>query len=282
MDIGEGLKGIVEKVKANISRQDGELQPRDIFTALQGELKKRKKFGIEDQAYVPNVFTVFLCPYDYEEILPLLEGVQGQLKAKVEAVIRKKKYKILSSDVSVEIKEDGSLQKNQIVVNSSFVKKEKPAETEKVKSPTLSEKRQPAYQREEKKAGPGSPKPAERLQDAGQQTRIMEEKKTAIIEKTKVSLQIIEGEGVGDVIELKAGEHTFGRGKKANFLIRDAEETVSRVHFRIKIKDGHVRIEDLKSSNGTLVNDMKIEEEEVELKPGDVISAGNVQLKVVQ
>ena len=286
MGMGEGLKGILGKVKANISKQDGELQPRDIFTALLSELKKRKKFGIEDQAYVPNVFTVCLCPYDYEEILPLIEGVKDQLKDKVEAVIRKKGYKILSADVSIEIKEDGRLQKNQIVVNSTFVKKEKPAETKKDKSPTLLEKQQEAYQREEKKGRPISPEPAERPQDSGQQTsqpvltRIMEEKKTTIIEKTKVSLRIIEDEGMGDMIDLKAGEHTFGRGKEADYLIRDAEETVSRAHFKIKIKDGHVRIEDLKSANGTLVNDIEIQE--VELKPGDVISAGKVQLKVMQ
>jgi pSer/pThr/pTyr-binding forkhead associated (FHA) protein len=111
-------------------------------------------------------------------------------------------------------------------------------------------------------------------------TRIMEEKKTTIIEKTKVALQIIEGEGRGDVIELKAGEHTFGRGKTAEYRIRDAEETVSRNHFKITIKEGIVRIKDLKSANGTLVNDVTIDEE-VEIKPGDVISAGMVQLKVM-
>ena len=61
-------------------------------------------------------------------------------------------------------------------------------------------------------------------------------------------------------------------------LIKDSEDTVSRVHFKIIIKEGKVNIQDMSSSNGTRVNDIEIEE--AELNRGDTINAGEVFLKV--
>lgn len=285
MEIKEKLKGMFQWGWRKIFNKGGELQPRDIFSALKEEMKKRKKFGIEDQAFVPNVFTVFLCPYDYEELSPLLAGIRDQLKVKLEGVIRQKGYRILSKEVIIEIRDDGGLHKNQIVVKPSFVKEQGSAGNDRDKGASLAEKRQAAYQRVDKQDTQLSQEPVQvkevkELQSAPPLTRIVDEKKTTIMEGKRVTLQIIAGEGTGDVIVLKEGEHTFGRGRDATYQIKDVEETVSRIHFKIKIKDGQIRIEDLQSSNGTQVNQVDIDE--VVLKGDDVISAGKVQLRVVK
>ena len=80
------------------------------------------------------------------------------------------------------------------------------------------------------------------------------------------------------MITLSEGRFTFGRGREAQLHITDTEETVSRSHFDIVVKEGHAVIRDLNSLNGTCVNDMMIEE--ADLKKGDTVRAGKVLLKV--
>ncbi len=50
----------------------------------------------------------------------------------------------------------------------------------------------------------------------------------------------------------------LGRAGQANILIMDAEETISRRHASIYAVDACVYIRDLASSNGTYVNEVKL------------------------
>jgi pSer/pThr/pTyr-binding forkhead associated (FHA) protein len=109
-------------------------------------------------------------------------------------------------------------------------------------------------------------------------TKIIEDRKTKLIDAGRVRLEIIKREGPAEVIALKEGEYTFGRGQDAQYMLEDGEETVSRVHFKLLVRDSRIRIRDLDSLNGTRVNDVAIEE--AELHKGDLIAAGKVQLKV--
>ena len=62
----------------------------------------------------------------------------------------------------------------------------------------------------------------------------------------------------------------IGRGKNCNIQVEDP--TVSRQHAVIYFKDNNYYIKDLKSENGTFVNDKKVDE--TILKPNDVIGIG--------
>jgi len=68
------------------------------------------------------------------------------------------------------------------------------------------------------------------------------------------SLQIIKGLNPGVKVDLKGDETTLGRNSDCQVVI--TMPAVSREHARIRRMNGEYWIEDLKSRNGTAVNDM--------------------------
>ena len=73
------------------------------------------------------------------------------------------------------------------------------------------------------------------------------------------------------------GEITIGRSKSCKILIQDSQ--VSRHHATVWEEDEKLFVRDEDSSNGTFVNDERIETE-VELKDGDKIKIGNMIITV--
>lgn len=66
---------------------------------------------------------------------------------------------------------------------------------------------------------------------------------------------------------------TFGRGPDNDISLDDSE--VSRYHARLIIKDDQVIVEDLGSTNGTLVNGKPMVGQQHVLQPADIISIGS-------
>jgi pSer/pThr/pTyr-binding forkhead associated (FHA) protein len=81
----------------------------------------------------------------------------------------------------------------------------------------------------------------------------------------------------GQVIEVSDGA-TLGRAERASLVL--ADPAVSAEHARFALLEGEWIIADLGSTNGTLVNQALVRGEAA-LEPGDVVSLGNVRLKVV-
>ncbi|KGK87318.1 FHA domain-containing protein [Clostridium sp. HMP27] len=79
----------------------------------------------------------------------------------------------------------------------------------------------------------------------------------------------------GGVIPLQS-QITIGRKEDNTFMLDDPY--VSGKHARIYAKSGDYIIEDLGSTNGTLVNDDQIEGKKY-LETGDIIKIGNTVLK---
>ena len=69
---------------------------------------------------------------------------------------------------------------------------------------------------------------------------------------------------------------TIGRGDEADVCIRDTWS--SRVHCRLGVRDGQLFLEDLGSSNGTLVNGTRATE--TALASGDQITIGITTFRV--
>lgn len=69
---------------------------------------------------------------------------------------------------------------------------------------------------------------------------------------------------------------TIGRAAGAEFIVDAA--LVSRVHCRLTAADDSVEVVDLSSTNGTYVNDTRIERGL--LKNGDRLRVGRVELKI--
>jgi pSer/pThr/pTyr-binding forkhead associated (FHA) protein len=69
---------------------------------------------------------------------------------------------------------------------------------------------------------------------------------------------------------------TVGRAPRADFILDVA--LVSRFHCRITAADENLEVVDLLSTNGTFVNDKRVEKAEV--KTGDRLRIGRVELTV--
>jgi hypothetical protein len=87
---------------------------------------------------------------------------------------------------------------------------------------------------------------------------------------------LIELDSKGTHHPLRGSASRLGRGKENNLIFFN--DTVSLNHAEIhRRRDGSIRINDLSSSNGVYVNDVKILE--TELNSGDVIELGEVRLR---
>ncbi len=69
---------------------------------------------------------------------------------------------------------------------------------------------------------------------------------------------------------------TIGRATRADFVVDAA--LVSRLHCRLTANDDRIDVEDLESTNGTFVNDQRVERAAV--GDGDRLRVGRVELKV--
>ena len=84
----------------------------------------------------------------------------------------------------------------------------------------------------------------------------------------------------GTQMEFELGERpiTIGRSPDADVVILD--EKASRIHCGIRLWDGDFYIKDLKSRNGTYVNNQRIDVSK--LKPGDRIRVGSMSFSFEQ
>jgi hypothetical protein len=88
---------------------------------------------------------------------------------------------------------------------------------------------------------------------------------------------IVITQGFGEqVFELRLGLNRFGRGPKNDFRIEHA--TVSSRHCEVTLGDGCLTVRDCDSTNGTFVDDRRIEESE--LREGQVLRLGDIELAV--
>jgi Mg-chelatase subunit ChlD len=88
-------------------------------------------------------------------------------------------------------------------------------------------------------------------------------------------LTITRGPGVGQVFELgKQAAVSIGRAKANEVVVNDV--SVSSEHCRIRPEDGHFVLHDLKSTNGTFVNERRVTRHV--LSEGDVVKIGETSL----
>jgi len=83
-------------------------------------------------------------------------------------------------------------------------------------------------------------------------------------------------DGESTMVELGQKPLTIGRSPEADICVFD--ERASRVHCGVRLWDGNFYIKDLKSKNGTFVNDRSVAESRI--RGGDIIRVGNSLLMV--
>ncbi len=91
------------------------------------------------------------------------------------------------------------------------------------------------------------------------------------------SIRVLSGPQAGQIFELKSGKNTFGRGGQSDFKISSLG--ISKEHCEVQVYKDKVVVVDLKSSNGTFVNGVKIQNSIIKL--GDKLSLFDVIMDVI-
>ncbi|MCC6484219.1 MAG: FHA domain-containing protein [Armatimonadetes bacterium] len=96
---------------------------------------------------------------------------------------------------------------------------------------------------------------------------------------TQATLEIIAGPSAGQSLDLRDGQSlTFGRAPEAEISV-PSDNFMSRSHARVACQSGQISVQDLNSSNGTLVNGVRIMQQIV--NRGDIITLGQTQIRVI-
>ena len=89
-------------------------------------------------------------------------------------------------------------------------------------------------------------------------------------------LRYEDSEGKTHQVELPETGITIGRGIDCDITLED--EKASRMHCGLRFEDNHFLLRDLKSKNGTFLNDEPIETESI--RPGDRFRVGSTVFHV--
>ncbi|MCP3996832.1 MAG: FHA domain-containing protein, partial [bacterium] len=92
-------------------------------------------------------------------------------------------------------------------------------------------------------------------------------------------LKVVAGPAVGGVLSIRAGTLTLGRETDAGRYLRD--DAISRSHVTISAASNQLTIADAGSTNGTYVNNGRINSA-VSLREGDYVGLGETLLEVMQ
>jgi S-DNA-T family DNA segregation ATPase FtsK/SpoIIIE len=96
---------------------------------------------------------------------------------------------------------------------------------------------------------------------------------------TRYELRVVGGPAAGRVFPLPPGVHELGRSGSG--LVVPEDHLMSRKHLRLSVDDGGVQVEDLGSSNGTLLDGAPLEVP-TEVAPGALLYAGTSLLEVTR
>jgi diguanylate cyclase (GGDEF)-like protein len=117
-------------------------------------------------------------------------------------------------------------------------------------------------------------------EDEGEVTRVanlgeLQQELKERTQRNRAYLIVLAGSNVGEMYRVEEGETFLGRGQNATIRLND--DGISRKHARLFQVNGEVVIEDLKSSNGTLVNGVNVQALQA-LADGDKIRLGSTTI----
>lgn len=96
----------------------------------------------------------------------------------------------------------------------------------------------------------------------------------------QIKLRVQSGSHSGREIEVSQDKFLIGRSDSCQ--LRPKSESVSRKHCILALKDGRVLVQDLKSRNGTFVNEKRLPPDKAKvLKDGDILRVGKLSFGLV-
>jgi hypothetical protein len=216
------------------------VQPGELARKLVREMEDHKVSRLAHVS-VRNRYTVYLCPADYERLRGREEQIVAKLEHHLSKHARAKAYEVLD-DIAVAMVVDPDLRPGRFGI--------------------LAERADPVGL---DRAAPVTPPRAS--------TTIIPPKEAA---QLGLALQTIVLKAGEQVSEFNHGRVIVGRARDVDFRVDDPN--VSRRHAAIYWADGRVVVEDLGSTNGTMVNGYPVTN--TVLRPNDVVVIGDCRITV--
>jgi hypothetical protein len=256
------LEGMVGLAFARIFK--GKVHPAEIAKALQREADEQRSVLGEGRVLAPNVYVVHLGATDFEHLGQWSDQLAEELADMVSEHIDDEGYQIFDK-VTVRLERDSDLPTGVFEVSSQVADPARPAARE-----GLAAGAPPVGAPPVNGHPPLPPLPPLRgrvATDTGKQSPSIVGRAGSRPGVTHVL--VVDGPGTRH--ELTTGRNVIGRGTEADIRLPDTG--VSRKHVDVVLEGGTATVEDLGSTNGTLVNGRRINRQP--LSDGDVIRIGH-------
>ena len=237
------IESIVEGVFGRAFRTH--VQPVELARKLAKEMDEAKSVSVS-RVYVPNEYTLYLCPSDREQFASYEDSLLTELSDYLSEHARREGYALLSTP-AVLIEEDDDLGVGEFGIATRMVQPERPqAPTPPDVVPQAEPSATRIYRPPAAEAGPAD-------------------------ELTGPAAVVI----AGTRHELDDRVLVVGRSNDCDVTVNDAN--VSRRHAEIRHEDGAYWIVDLDSTNGVTVNGKRVER--ALLAPEDEILIGTTDVR---
>jgi hypothetical protein len=240
------LEGMVGLAFARVFK--GKVHPAEIAHALQREADEQRNVLSGGRVLAPNVYVVTLGPVDHDNLAEWSDQLSAELADMVTEHISREGYQVFA-DVEVRLERDEELRTGVFEVSSHVSgapSREQPHTAGVPPLPPLTGRGRMAT-------------------DTGAQDPAF----TGRIGTRTSHVLVVDGPGTKHVLE--PGSNVLGRGTEADIRLPDTG--VSRKHADVQLSGGTVTVEDLGSTNGTLVNGRRVSRQQ--LADGDVLRIGH-------
>ena len=255
------LEGMVGLAFARIFK--GKVHPAEIAKALQREADEQRSVVGEGRVLAPNVYVVRLGETDYGHLGQWSDQLAAELADMVAEHIDDEGYQVFDK-VTVRLERDDDLPTGVFEVSSQVADPARPPSRQDVAvaapphgSPSAAHPALP----------PLPPLRGRVATDTGKQGPSIVGRAGSRPGITHVL--VVDGPGTRH--ELTTGRNVIGRGTEADIRLPDTG--VSRKHVDVVLDGGTATVEDLGSTNGTLVNGRRVSR--LALADGDVIRIGH-------
>jgi hypothetical protein len=254
------LEGMVGFAFARIFK--GKVHPAEIAKALQREADEQRSVMGEGRVLAPNVYDVRLGPTDYDNLAEWSGQLASELADMVSEHIDDEGWQVFGQ-VQVRLERAEDLPTGVFEVSSHVAD---PAARPGSRADAVAVPPAPPVHASGS-VPPLPPLPGRVATDTGRQHPSVVGRAGAKPGLTHVL--VVDGPGTRH--ELTTGRNVIGRGTDADIRLPDTG--VSRKHVDVVLDSGTAVVEDLGSTNGTLVNGRRVTRQA--LSDGDVIRIGH-------
>jgi Protein of unknown function (DUF3662)/FHA domain len=249
------LEGMVGLAFARVFK--GKVHPAEIAHALQREADEQRSVLSGGRVLAPNLYVVTLGPVDHDNLAEWSDQLAAELADMVAEHIESEGYQTFNA-IEVRLERDEELRTGVFEVASHVTGSGSPPRAAGgVAAPPVTPGLPPLPPlpgMRQHATDTGAPPEPSFVGRAGQRV---------------AHVLVVDGPGTKHVLE--PGSNVLGRGTEADIRLPDTG--VSRKHADVQVHGGTVTVEDLGSTNGTLVNGRRVGRQD--LADGDVIRVGH-------